>query len=104
MTIMEILVLSVFSWPGVIIGGLLLGLGIAQEKVWLGAVGAILANGFCVYIGMNPAPVRYFGLLALAGNYLCIVAIWRRAGVFAMASLVPLLLLTGYLAYAVLTE
>jgi hypothetical protein len=94
----------VFGWPAATIGGFLLVFGIIRQKAWLCVAGAILAAGFCTYMALNPPPARWIGLFALAGNFVCAVAVRRRAIKLAAFSLTPCATMFFILAFVVLTE
>lgn len=98
---MELVSIVVFGWPSALAGGALLAAGIATRKPWLGAAGAFVASGFCAFVSMHPAPLRWFGIVALACNWFSVTAISRGRIGWAIASLVPFALLATLLARAV---
>ena len=65
------------------------------------ALRAGLSAGFCLYIAMNPLPFRLFGPLALAGNIASVFAIQRRTRLLALGLVLPFLLVSTYLVYAI---
>ena len=94
----------IFGWPGAILGGALLASGIVFRKFGLSIAGAVIATGFCAYAILIPPPFRWFGVLALTGNYLSAVAIRGQAVVWAAALLIPFAVLAVVLAFAVLAQ
>lgn len=90
----------VFGWPSALCGIALLILGIAWRNAWVAWVGAAVSAGFCAYVAMNPPPFRVIGLVALACNGLCAVAVARRAVLPAVALLLPFVLAICLLFYA----
>ena len=94
----------VFGWPSAILGGTLLIVGVIRRSVKLAVIGAIVSAGFCVYISLNPAPFRWLGLLAISGNFLGPVMVRRNAHALAGISITPFVLVTLFLAYAVINE
>lgn len=60
-----------------------------------------MSAGFCLYLAMNPFPFRLLGLLALAGNIASVVALQRRTRLLALGLVLPFLLVSTYLVYAI---
>ena len=94
--------LAVFlGWPSAFGGAVFLFLGIIFKRPSVAALGAVLSAGFCLYLAMNPLPFRLLGLLALACNIASVFAIRRRNRLVALGLLLPFLLVSTYLVYAI---
>ena len=89
------------GWPSALGGMIALALGALLRKPRLAAVGALLAAGFSVYVGLNPMPFRILGPLALLANAGSAVAVFRGRTRLALALLLPLLGIVVYLGGAV---
>jgi len=101
---MEYFSIIVFGWPSAILGWILLASGMVLRKAKVTAIGAAVATGFCAYVSMNPPPIRWFGLVAFAGNWVSVVAIRRRSPGWAAASMLPFIVLIMLAAYAVFAQ
>jgi hypothetical protein len=94
----------VFGWPGAIVGGALLVAGVVLRRTGFSITGVLVSAGFCAYVTMNPAPLRWLGLPAIVGNLLSAVAVQKKAHMLAAVSMTPFFALAIWLAYAVLNE
>ena len=96
--------LIVFGWPSVLVGLILQLAGIVRRNTLLAFSGAVISLGFCAYIVFSPPPFRWFGLVAMVGNFLSAVAVMKRRSGSAAIALVPFFVLVIYLALKVLAQ
>ena len=99
-----VIAIILLGWPSAVVGTALLLAGVVSHKVWLTALGALAATGFCAYIASYPPPGRWLGLTALAANWLVVLAVWRRAVTWAGAAMLPILLTVSVVGYVVLMD
>jgi len=93
----------VMGWPAVVVGSLLYLAALAFRRPRLGLVAVVVWTPFCLYVSLYPR-IQGLGLIALTGNVLSLVALWR--GRIALACVGPILfiLLAGFLAIRVLQQ
>lgn len=101
---MEILLIIILGWPGVIVGYFLLCISIIFENKKLGIAGAILATGFCLYAYLYPPPTRWIALTALVCNFLSLFRSGKQSRYWRVSFLLPLTVLIIWIAYAVLSQ
>lgn len=94
----------VLGWPSALGGAVFIFWGLASRKAWVSITGALPALGFCAYVRMNPAPFRWFGILAVIGNFLSAVAVRRGAIHLGAAAALPFFILVAYVASAVIRQ
>ncbi len=94
----------VLGWPSAVAGAALLVAGVATDSRGLTALGALVASGFCAFVGMHPPPAGWLGLAALVTNWLAALAIARRARSLAAVALVPFIVTLVLVGHAVLTQ
>ena len=91
------------GWPSALVGGALLIAGGLSGKSWLAGLGALISVGFCLYVSMNPMPLRLTGVVALACNAAFVFALRRGSHPATFLWLVPFLALAGFAAQAALS-
>jgi len=85
------------GWPSAIAGAMFLVAGLVARRPGLSLFGAVAATGFCVYLGMNPPPIRWLGLLALVSNFASAFAVRKNGRALGLLTLTPFLFAVGYL-------
>lgn len=93
----------VLGWPSALVGGALLVAGGLSGKRLLAGLGALSSLGFCLYVSMNPMPLRLAGVLALVCNVAFVLAVRRGLHPTAFLWLVPFFALAAFAAQAALS-